>query len=169
MTTAELFFLAVVVLVGIPAMRWNLTAVGLVTAYASVQVIYYATGEPLPTLNLVLLDLWVMAVIYMKEPAYDCFPYRSLAHQLACFWLERSWADRIILSLFPAAWYFYGIGDARLQWWGLYAVSLAQFVVAGGEALHTFFSPRAANADQSDAPEPPPGAEFAGAGIGTHG
>ena len=168
MTTPEIIFAAVVFLVGIPSAFRNLTAAALVVAYVAVQGVYEWTGQALLIRELVCIDLGVIAAVYCKQPAYDCFPYRSFSHQLACLWLERSWADRIILSLFPAAWYFYGVADPSLQWWGLYAVSLAQFAAAGWEALNSFLSSREANADQSDAPESPPGAEFAGAGIGIY-
>lgn len=168
MTGVQFFFFAVVLLVAVTAAWRNLTASALVLIYVIVQATYLSSGEPLTSIELIALDMVVIAAIYMKAPYRPCFPYRSLAHQFACLWTERTPADRFVLILFPAAWYFYfGQVSASAQWWGLYWISLAQFLAAGIEPYLNIRSSREANAGSEDAPEhPSEGAEFAWASGG---
>jgi hypothetical protein len=162
-TWAQFLFLAVVLLVAGTAAWRNITAAALVMIYLIVQAAYLSSGV-LTSVELLALDMVVIAFIYMKAPYRPCFPYRSLAHQFACLWLERSPCDRFIMILFPAAWYFYFVDvSASAQWWALYWTSLAQFLAAGFEPYLNIRSSREANAGSEDAPEPPAegGAEFA--------
>ena len=154
MSWPEVLIHAVVLLVGFPAATRNATAAALCLSWLFGQSIWWITGDNLPLRYYLLADLTVLAVIYMKTPARDLFPYRSFSHQLAAFWLERSMSDRIVLGIFPIMWALYALPVSEYhRWWGLYWLCIAQFIAAAHEALQPYFAARKANAGkQPDSP-----------------
>lgn len=147
MSFPDYLLLAVVLLVGVPAATRNATAVGLVASYFAAQGLWYFTGLVFsPKLSL-LIDLSVIAVIYCKRPAYDCWPYRDWRLQLCAIWLERSYWDRIVLAAFPPMWAVYFLPlSASTAFWSLYWLAIAQFIAAGGEVVQSYLSARSAKA-----------------------
>jgi hypothetical protein len=144
MSPAELVYLAVVLLVGLPSALRNWTAAALVLCYFFMQGSYYGLGITYPRPVSVLADVTVMLLIYAKQPVCDLTPYKNWKGWLAAWWLERSFWDRVILTLFPVGWCFYAI--ASEPWWPLYVVSLAQFIAAALDAFETYRSSRSAKA-----------------------
>lgn len=161
MSSAEIIFLAVVVLAGIPAARLNVTAVGLVGAYALTQGLWYFTGWGHALLShpqyriaaWIILDMTVIAIIFIKYPAFDCWPYHNRREQFRAFWCERSHADRVVLVGFALAQFcYFGLTDEWLRWWALYWISLGQFIAAGMESFGEF---KARSAKARSAPDAP--------------
>jgi hypothetical protein len=164
MTGPELLFAAVVVIAGVPAARYNATAAGLVISYVFVQSAYAISGVVWPIHLFVFIDLAVLTIIYCKPPAYDCWPYRNMGHQLRSMWFERSIWDRIVIAAFPLCWAAYSLPLSDFsRWWALYFLSLAQFIAAGGEAFHVYRTCRPAKAAKPP-DTPSSGFEFAWAG-----
>lgn len=150
MSNAELIYAAAVVLIGLPAALRNWTAAALVLAYVFMQGSYYGLGLVYPPIVSFLTDLTVIAMIYVKPPARDLWPYENRRQQLAALWLERSFWDRLIITLFPVGWIFYAFATA--PWWALYWISLAQLIPAGMEAFETHST---RTAKRASAPDPP--------------
>lgn len=165
MSNAELVYAAVVLFIGVPAMLRNWTAAALVLCYCFMQGSYYGLGIVYPANVSFLADCTVIAMIYAKPPACDFYPYESWRHQIVACWLERSFWDRVIISLFPVGWIFYALAAA--PWWPLYWISLAQLLAAASEAFETYRTTRTAK--RVSAPDPPgfffaPGRDFRGYG-----
>lgn len=144
----------------------NPTTVVLALSYLIPKLIFWLSGWGFGTVGAFRVDMAIIMLIYvlklgtphpwcrMKEPSHSS--YRSFHHHICALWLERTQADRFVLACFPAAWLFYGVDDAALQWWGLIGVWLAQLGVSFWEALEQISNHRAANAvpdnsNQSDA------------------
>jgi hypothetical protein len=154
---SEFMLLLVVVFVLLPAALKNFTAFGLLLVYAGVQSTYYLTGASPPMVVQWLCDITVLAMIYMKPPSYDCFPYRSVWHLLCAVWLERSWCDRVIIACFVAGlWPAYLLLDptSATYWWTLYWLSLTQYLVAAYAALFNWRSAKASSSE-TDNPSTP--------------
>jgi hypothetical protein len=121
----------------IPAAMRNFTALALVASYAVYQSGWLLTQRAFDPLLCVVIDATVIAAIYCKDPAHDCWPYRDWRHQLGSAWLEKSLWDRIVIAVFPLMWAAYFLPlPAYLEWHSLYWLTMAQFVAANGEALH---------------------------------
>lgn len=150
MSNAELIYAAVVVFIGLPAALRNWTAAALVLSYAFMQGSWYGFHLAYPVSVSVLADVTVIMMIYAKQPACDLYPYRSRREQLAAFWLERSFWDRLIIAMFPVGWVFY---LSSSPWWPLYWVSLAQLLAAALEAFEKYRSTRTAK--RASAPDHP--------------
>lgn len=155
MSNAELVYAAVVLFVGLPASVKNGTAAALVICYLFMQGSYYGLHFVYPPSVLVLADCTVIAVIYCKRPAHDLYPYRDGKAQLAAFWFELSYWDRLIIGLFALGWAFYAL--AADPWWPLYWISLAQLIAAAFEAYETYRSTHNAG---TAAPDSSAGLEF---------
>lgn len=153
MSLEEALFLAIVLLVGLPAgitvqplRTRNGTALALTGAWFFGWAIYIVCGIGMPVQAMLIADFAVITVIYCKDDWRDCSPYRGWAHVLCSVWLERSPWDRAILAMFPLAWVFYaGLFSDHLRYWALWLIAAAQFLLAGWEALS---NTRTANADQ---------------------
>lgn len=158
MTTPEIIFLCVVLLVGVPAMWRNATAAALVLSWTVGQMVWVVSGDSLPLKVYLLCDLTVLAIIYCKPEARGYFPYRDLRHQLSQAWFERSLWDRVVIAIFPLMWATYAmpISDYH-RWWALYYLCLAQFLAAGAESL---ISRRAANTSEKPSDHPSSGLKF---------
>lgn len=160
MSFPDYLLLAVVLLIGVFASPRNMTAAALTASYFAVQGVWLATGAVFDTRITLLIDLTVIAAIYCKLPAHECWPYRDRQHQFCSLWLERSIWDRVVLSIFPVAWavYFLPLATSTAFWY-LYWLAIAQFVAAGGEALQSYLSARTANAGKA-APDSSAGSPF---------
>lgn len=138
MTLPEVIFLVAVILVGIPAARFNLTAVGLVASYGISQLYYWATGDGLTIPALLLADYTVIVLITAKPDAVDC-PYTGIVAQICALWGERSREDKLILLIFPLVWLLYAIDiSAFYQWWALWWLALLQLLIAAHESYSTW-------------------------------
>lgn len=128
MTLAQYLMAGFVFLALIPAAWWgrNVTAGALAVQFLAVQGLYVAWG-PLSSPALWLTDWAVLFVIWSKRPVVE--PLSSFGH----LWRERSWWDRGVIACFPAAWAVYVFFAA--DWWSLWAVSMAQMLLAAGEPL----------------------------------
>jgi hypothetical protein len=136
MSLPEAIFAALVLLVGVPAMCKNATAIGLVMSWLVIQSAWLASHTWSTGLQFVC-DLGVIAIMVVKPDHEDGFPYRSLGYQFAAlFWTERTPCDRIIGLIFPAMWVLY-VADMPdyYRWWGLWWLAAAQLIAAGVEPL----------------------------------
>lgn len=150
MTWAEITIRLVVVLVGLPAalslsallsfrLRFrNVTALALVASWFFGQGVWLATGDNLPLRAYVMADITVIFAIYAKTIA-RCGPktYRDGWHQLRCMITDLTPWDRWIIATFLPVWavYVLSIGDFA-KWYLCWALTIAQFLFAGAEALH---------------------------------
>lgn len=158
--------LVTVLALGLFAGWRNATACALVVAYFAVMIPYWRWGVAFPASVGFLFDATVLAIIYCKAPAFDCWPYRSPNDQLFALWFERSYWDRFVIAAFGAAWvtYFAPIPDAA-RWWPMWTIAMAQYFAAGGETLQALLSTRTAK--RASPPDPPgfmysPGRDLAG-------
>lgn len=169
MTKAEAFYAAAIIACGVTAAIrvqgfrvrvGNITALAMVAMWFLGRLIYALTGEGTPIRFMLVQDAAVIASMFIKNEWVDC-PYRSLTHQLACLWHERTPWDKAILALFPVAWFFYArVLNPSHQYWTLWGIGLLQLALAGLEAIH--FRQRAkAKSLHADAPGQPPGTLFA--------
>ena len=175
MSPADLVLAGVILLIAAPAARWNITAAGLALSWLMVQVLWFLlpggrellADEIVYTIISFGLDWLVIALIYCKLPSYDCFPYDNRLHQLACFWLERSRADRVILIIFLLLWLAYVLPiSSELQHQAQFWLTIIQVLAAGSEAFGKFQRRRAANAAKRAQPDTPPsGMKYAWAGV----
>lgn len=142
MTTDEIIYLAVVVCIGIPAARFNLTSAGLVISYIVSQLVWRVTDESFAVPSMLLCDYLVIVLTVAKPDAREC-PYTGLTSQLQALWGERTNADKIILSIFPLAWLCYAVEfSAFYRWWALWWLAMLQLLVAGWEGYSTWWERR---------------------------
>lgn len=138
MTIDEIIFLAAIVCIGIPSAGYNLTSAGLVISYIVSQVVWRVTGEALSVPSMLLCDYLVIVLAVAKPDAREC-PYTNLMAQLCAVWGERTTADKIVLSMFPFAWFCYAIEfDTFYRWWALWWLAMFQLLVAGWEGYTTW-------------------------------
>lgn len=133
MVTSEIIFLAAIACIGIPAAWFNLTAAGMVISYIVSQLVWRVTGDPISVPSMLLCDYLVIVLAIAKPDAHKCY-YTSLASQMYALWGERTNADKIILSIFPLAWFCYAVEfNAFYRWWALWWMAMLQLLVAGWE------------------------------------
>ena len=143
MSTPETIALVVVACIGIPSAWFNFTSVGLVTSYIITQLVWRATGETMAVPSMLLSDYLVIVLTVAKPDAREC-EYTGLVLQLYALWGERTNADKIIISMFPLAWFCYAVDfDAFYRWWALWWLALLQLLVAGWEGYSTWHTQRA--------------------------
>jgi hypothetical protein len=154
MTVAEILMLALASGAGLIGLsRLNATGVALAVQYFAVRGYFWASGAEVPLRWQFLADLTVLAVIYCKRPARDCFPYRGLAHQLCALWIERSLWDRIVIACFLGMWAAYSLPLSPYHlWWSLFWLASAQYAAAGIEGLDAYLTARTAKAGKSPDP-----------------
>lgn len=140
--TWDVLLIHIIVLgVGIPAAFRNPTAFALATSWAVGQAVWWYTGNNLPLKAYFIADLTVIAIIYAKAIiGVGPRKYRNLAHQLWCMVTELTLFDRVIVALFVlGCWPLYVLTlDAWLQWWALYWITVAQFLLAGAESIYSW-------------------------------
>lgn len=131
--------------VGIPAAFRNVTALMMVIAWLSVELVYQLTGDSLPLKYSFMADIAVVAVIYAKS-IKRCGPkvYPLFADQLRCLITDLTPWDRGIVAIFLlGAWPIYVLTfDSWWKWMLLWGLCIAQFLLAGGEALASFLAAR---------------------------
>lgn len=133
MKADEIIFLTVVACVGIPSAWFNLTSVGLVVSYIVSQLVWRVTGESLSIPSMLLCDYLVIVLMLAKPDAREC-TYTGLFSQMCALWGERTNADKVILSIFPAVWFCYAVEfSAFYRWWALWWMAMLQLLVAGWE------------------------------------
>lgn len=138
MTWAEILIQLVVLFVGLPAAIRNPTAALLVASWALGQGTWLLTGDNLPLRVYFLADVTVIAGIYAKT-IVRCRGkvYRNTADQLRCMVTDLTVWDRWIVAIFVGGcWPLYVLAlDPWAQWYALWALTIAQFLIAGGEAV----------------------------------
>lgn len=140
----EIILLAAVACIGIPSAWFNLTSAGLVVSYIVSQIVWRVTDEGVSVPSMLLCDYLVMVLIMAKPDARKC-PYTGLVSQLYALWGERTNADKIVLSIFPLAWFCYAVEfDAFYRWWALWWLAMVQLLVAGWEGYSVWQARRAA-------------------------
>lgn len=143
MTLPHSIMWATVAVVGVPSAMRNPTAAALVVSWLFSESLFLLTGNGLALEYFVFPDIAVIAVIFCKRDWKPCETYRSAWHQLKCVLLERSPSDRLIVCSYPICWALYVSDiDPYYQWWGLFHISVAQFLAAGWEALHGYWISR---------------------------
>jgi hypothetical protein len=143
MSLPHIIMWAIVLVVGVPSAWRNPTAGALVLCWVVSEGVYSLTGNGLATEFFLFPDFVVIAVIAMKPEVCNFRPYISAWHQAKCLLLERSVPDRIVLLLFPVAWYFYAADIAPYyQWWALWWISVVQYLVAGFEGFSKIYRSR---------------------------
>lgn len=131
--------------IGVPAAFRNLTALAMVIAWLSVELVYQITGDSLPLKYSFMADIAVIAVIYAKTiKRCGAKLYSSLGEQLRCMVTDLTPWDRCIVVIFLlGAWPAYILTfDPWWQWMLLWALAIAQFLLAGGEAVASFLETR---------------------------
>ena len=145
MTTPEIVMWAVVCGIGLPAVCRNPTALALSLSWLAGELTWMATGNNLPLSVYVMADIGVIAVIYAKSisrvgPKY----YPSAWQHAKSFVTDLTWSDRFIVGIFLlGAWPTYAVQiHPYYRWWILYYLTVAQFVLAGAEALLSWLKSR---------------------------
>lgn len=161
MSWPALVMYAVVLVVGVPAMARNPTAFGLVISWSIAQGLWYMTGDNLPLDFYFIADLTVIAIIYAKTISRCAGKvYDSGWHQLRCMVTDPTRCDRAIIALFVlGAWPLYGLDiGAWEKWWGLWILTVCQFLLAGFESLSSWR--KAKRADPVAEPDTPSSGGF---------
>lgn len=138
MTWAEILIQLVVLCVGLPAATRNPTAALLVASWALGQGTWLLTGDNLPLGVYFIADVTVVAGIYAKTIVRcGAKVYRDLPHQLRCMVTDLTVWDRWIVAIFVGGcWPAYILHlDDWAKWHLLYWLTIAQFFIAGGEAV----------------------------------
>lgn len=163
MSLPEIIIWLVVAAVGIPSAWRNPTAAALVLAWLFGQVYFVIAGRNIPVELYAFPDIFVLAVIFAKREWCNQQPYRSTWHQLQCVLFERSPADRAIMLIFLGMWCVYIAGlHPYYEWMLLWALAIAQFLLAGAESFFLFRRTRAVS-------KPPQGDGFQFAWAGGDG
>lgn len=130
--------------------RWNVTCWALALAYFAVEA-WVWLASPLwpawpvpPTLrpgDYFMVDIVTVLLITCKTIALqprEADNYHSGLEHLKLFLAAPTFCDRLILGVFMlAVWPGYVIHlDNFPQWHFLWGAAMAQFIIAGGEALH---------------------------------
>lgn len=117
MSTAEVLLIAAILFVVLAAIR-NWTARALVASWAVSFVSFWTFGHTFSAAESIYIDMAVITAIACKE--------------------IRTPGDLIVIGLFIPAWtaYFF----ANDPWWPVWWISMAQYLVVGGEALYLWFA-----------------------------
>lgn len=132
---------------GIPAAFRNVTALAMVIAWLSVELVYQITGDSLPLQYSFMADIAVVAVIYAKTNGRN--EYAAGRNQIRRLLTDLTICDRLIVGIyFALVWPAYVLQfDPYMKWMLLWALAIAQFVLAGGEALATTIARRKARTE----------------------
>lgn len=136
---------AVVAGAGIPAAFRNITALVMVIAWLSVELVYQITGDSLPLKFSFMADISVISVIYAKTiRRCGAKIYSSLGEQLRCLITDLTPGDRgIVIIYIFGCWPAYAlVFDPWWKWMLLWALTIVQFLFAGGEFIASFLEAR---------------------------
>lgn len=89
---------------------WRPGSVALAASWCVGQFWYYKTGDQLPFALYLVLDAMVIVALFTQV---------------------RVALDWFVLSIFPMQWFAYTWDDPFVIWWFLWALALAQMVLAG--------------------------------------
>jgi hypothetical protein len=156
----------VVIGIGLPSAVRNPVAAALVGNWAIGEFSWMVSGDSLPLTIYFMADIAVIAVICMKATWREgCRTYPSFREQIRCFGRALTLWDRWLLaSYILAAWPIYALTISQwLKWWCLYWLVIAQFLMAGGEAIQSMLGSRKGRVMPN---RPPGGFAFVGAGDG---
>lgn len=132
MSWQAILMFAVVAGVGIPAAFRNVTALAMVIAWLSVELVYQVTGDSLPLQYSFMADIAVVAVIYAKANN-EIAGRNQLRRLITDLTVWDRWIVGVYLFLtWPA--YVFEI-NAWLKWHLLWACMIAQFLAAAFEAF----------------------------------
>lgn len=165
MTWPAVAMYATVAFIGLPAatLMRNMSAAALVAAWLVGEITWLVTGNNLPLSTYFMTDIAVITIIYAKTiRRVGPKTYRSTWQQIYCLAADLTVWDRWIVAIFLfGAWPLYVLSvHPWWKWYGLWGLVIAQFLLAGAEAIQSFrhnVSARAA----SD----PPGNGLALAGV----
>jgi hypothetical protein len=132
---------AVVAFVGLPSATRNSTALGLSLAWLLGEITWLLTSNNLPVSTYFMADVAVITLIYAKTiRRVGSKIYPSLAKQLYCLVADLTVWDRWIVALFVfGAWPLYiATIHPYYKWWSLWAIIVAQILLAGAEAIQSF-------------------------------
>lgn len=119
MSTEEQIFFGLILVLGVPAMWRNWTSVALVCSWGICQSTFYLTGAILPLKLFFMLDVAVVAAIFIKS---------ALADYITKY-------DFVVLALFCAAWLCYVLNmQDWIKFWFLWGIAALQLLVAACEA-----------------------------------
>lgn len=129
----------VVAFVGFPAALRNPTALGLVCAWLAGEITWLISGNNLPLPVYVVADCMVIGLMYGKA-FRAAEPWRTKLFHV--FTDLTAW-DRWILAIYVfAVWPIYASNlHPYYVWWALWSLLIAQFLLAGAEALFSYRKP----------------------------
>lgn len=130
MSNAQLTLWVIALAVGFTSAWRNPTALALLLAFA-------VSEAGLPPAFYAWPDILTLALIFSKPRYRPCEDYWDLStwEQLKCILTERGPTDRFVMLSIPMAWYFYAPVLSYSQYWSLYYIAVAQFLVVGFEGL----------------------------------
>jgi hypothetical protein len=133
MSTPHLIMWAVVAFVGFPAAVRNSTALGLVCAWLAGEITWLISGNNLPLPVYVIADCMVVGLMYGKA-LRAAEPWRTKVFRL---YHDLTPWDRAIAGIYIfAVWPIYASDlHPYYVWWSLWWLTIAQFLLAGGDAL----------------------------------
>jgi hypothetical protein len=137
MSLPQLILWIAAIAVGFSSVWRNPTALALVLAFA-------ASEAGLPPKYFMFPDIFTLAMIFAKPRYQPCPAYWMLTTwgQLKCIVAERSPSDRFVMFSLPMAWAFYAPVLSHQQYWALWWVATAQFLVVGLEPVLPFIRRR---------------------------
>lgn len=131
----------IVLFVGLPAALRNSTAAALVLSWICGEISWMLTGNNLPLSTYFMADVAVIALIYAKTiRRVGPKTYPTIARQLYCLVMDLTVYDRWVVAIFIlGAWPLYVLNlHAYYKWWALWSLLIAQFLLAGAEAIQSF-------------------------------
>jgi hypothetical protein len=135
MPTPSLVVWLVVLLIGLPSMLKNWTAVALVFSWLTGVAWSQVTGEGLPLQGDILRDCAVLIVIFTKVHN-GCDPSPGPWGWLRDCWPHTSRWDKVVVILLLPMWATYAFAlNPWAAYWILWTAGLLQFFAAGAEAL----------------------------------
>jgi hypothetical protein len=167
MSWPHILIYVVVIGIGLPSAVRNPVAAALVGNWAIGEFSWMVSGDNLPLTIYFMADIAVIAVVCMKATLREgCRTYPTIREQIKCFGRAVSLWDRwLVASYILVAWPIYVLTISPwLKWWCLYWLIVAQFLMAGGEAVQSVLGSRKGRVMPN---RPPGGLALVGAGDGT--
>lgn len=140
-----------------PMLPWNATSAALGFSFFAGLILYRL--DPSQTMSemldeMFMLDIAVIGLVFCKAIA-RCPEAEgdSFREHLRCFVTAPTICDRAVLAIFPLLmWPGYVLGISEYhRWWLLAWAGLAQFLIAGHEAVSDWLSAKRSS-DEQDAP-----------------
>lgn len=160
MSAPHLIMWVVVLAAGVSSAWRNATASALVASWAAGEAVWLVTGNNLPLSTYFMADIAVISVIYAKTiRRVGPKTYPTLGRQLYCLIVDLTPYDRWVVAIFLlGAWPMYVLAlHPFYKWWGLWALTIIQFLLAGAETAFQL------HREYRRAAREPPGLALAGA------